>query len=404
MNEIDDGRKIYSVSELNREIKVVLENAYPQIWLEGEISNFRVYSSGHMYFSLKYEESQINAVMFQGLNRFLTFKLEDGLKVIVRGRVSAYPKRGDYQVIIDVVEPAGKGALQLAFEQLKTKLEKEGLFSQERKRALPLLPHKIGVVTSPTGAAIRDILSVINRRFANVEILLYPVRVQGDEAKYDIVEAIEYLNKQNPDIDVLLVGRGGGSYEDLWAFNEEIVVRAIAASKIPVISCVGHEIDFTIADFVADMRAPTPSAAAELVVRNKSDLIEKINNARHQLVSHMQFVIERLESRLKHVSESRTLKSPFEVFQDKALEIDDLLVRAIETLQRLVKDKENEFKRQSEKLGLLSPLNVLNRGYAICWKLPENKILKESTNVRAGEQIKVRLPQGEITGRVESVH
>jgi exodeoxyribonuclease VII large subunit len=229
MNEIDDGRKIYSVSELNREIKVVLENAYPQIWLEGEISNFRVYSSGHMYFSLKDEESQINAVMFQGLNRFLTFKLEDGLKVIVRGRVSAYPKRGDYQVIIDVVEPAGKGALQLAFEQLKTKLEKEGLFSQERKRALPLLPHKIGVVTSPTGAAIRDILSVINRRFANVEILLYPVRVQGDEAKYDIVEAIEYLNKQNPDIDVLLVGRGGGSYEDLWAFNEEIVVRAIAA-------------------------------------------------------------------------------------------------------------------------------------------------------------------------------
>lgn len=204
-------KKIYTVTELNKDIKAILENSYPDIWVEGEISNFKLYSSGHMYFSLKDAESQLSAVIFQGVNRAFKFKPEDGLKVLARGQVSAYPKRGNYQLIISSLEPAGKGALQLAFEQLKEKLEKEGLFDQSRKKPIPVLPQKIGIVTSPTGAAIKDILTVINRRFANVEILLYPVRVQGDEAKFEIVEAIEYLNGNYPELDVLLVGRGGGS-------------------------------------------------------------------------------------------------------------------------------------------------------------------------------------------------
>ncbi|MFC1501724.1 exodeoxyribonuclease VII large subunit [Elusimicrobiota bacterium] len=278
-----EGRKIYSVSELNNEIKIVLEDTYPEIWVEGEISNFKMYPSGHMYFSLKDEESQVSSVIFQGFSRYLKFELEDGLKVIAKGKVSTYVRRGNYQFIINYVEPAGKGALQLAFEQLKKKLEKEGLFDASRKKAIPYMPKRIGVVASPKGAAIRDILSVLYRRFPNLETLIYPVKVQGDCAKDEISYAIDYLNKDYSHLDVLIVGRGGGSLEDLWAFNEEIVARAIANSKIPVISCVGHEIDFTIADFVSDLRAPTPSAAAELAVKNKEHLVEMVNKLSQHL-------------------------------------------------------------------------------------------------------------------------
>jgi exodeoxyribonuclease VII large subunit len=443
---MDDGRKIYTVSELNREIKVVLEDAYPEIWLEGEISNCRMYSSGHLYFSLKDAEAQISAVMFQGMARYLRFKLEDGLKVLARGRVSSYPKRGEYQIIVQYVEPAGRGALQMQFEQLKAKLEKEGLLAAERKRPLPFLPQKIGVVTSPVGAAIRDILSVIDRRFANVEILLYPVKVQGDEAKYEIADAIQYLNRHYPSLDVLLVGRGGGSYEDLWAFNEEAVARAIAESKIPVISCVGHEIDFTIADFVADLRAATPSAAAELVVRNKEELIERlrnlrlhltdriqfavtryaeridrlsrsralrnpvelyeeriqlIKNYRQQLATRLQFMILHAEENIRHLVRSRAISRPSEIFEDRTREIDELQEQLNAKVGLVRENKKNRTALLAEKLNLLSPLNILGRGYAICRKMPSNEIVRDAQQLAADERVTVKLRTGGFQARVE---
>lgn len=397
-----DGQKIYTVSELNREIRVILENAYPNIWLEGEISNFKTYSSGHMYLTLKDSEAQINAVIFKNVNQHFKFSLENGLKVITRGRISSYPKRGDYQIIITHIEPAGKGALQLAFEQLKAKLEKEGLFDQSRKKPIPVLPKRIGVVTSPTGAAIRDILSVINRRFANVEILLYPVRVQGDEAKDEIVTAISDFNKHVPELDVMLVGRGGGSYEDLWAFNEEIVARAVADSQIPIISCVGHEIDFTISDFVSDLRAPTPSAAAELVVKNKHELVDKIFNLKQHMTKRIQFLISHYEEKLKHLSSSRAMTRPQDIFEEHLQELDDLLDSLVQGTNRQIERKENEYRMISEKLNLLSPLNTLSRGYSICWKQPENTILRDVDDIKANDKVKVRLHKGEFISRVES--
>ncbi|MHB9154988.1 MAG: exodeoxyribonuclease VII large subunit [Endomicrobiales bacterium] len=398
-----DGRKIYTVSELNREIKTVLEEAYPDLWLEGEISNFRLYPSGHMYLTLKDSESQLSAVIFQGVNRSFKFKLEDGLKIIARGRLSTYTKRGEYQLIVSLVEPAGLGALQLAFEQLKARLEKEGLFSPERKKRIPLLPRRIGVVTSPAGAAIRDILSVIGRRFANVEILLYPVRVQGDEAKNDISEAIDYLNEHHPGLDVLLVGRGGGSYEDLWAFNEETVARAIARSRIPVISCVGHEIDFTIADFVADLRAPTPSAAAELVVRDKSELAGRLENLRQSVVKHMSYLLQRYEEKLSYLSKSRAMTRPQEIFEERLQELDRHLETLGELSARILEAKENKFRSLVEKLHLLSPLAILDRGYSICWTLPGAALLKDTGDIRENDRVRVRLSKGEFTGRVEKI-
>ncbi|MBA7682440.1 Exodeoxyribonuclease 7 large subunit [subsurface metagenome] len=245
---------IYTVREITRRIRGKLESEFPDVWVEGEVSNLKKTLSGHLYFCLKDEESQLNAAVFGYLERNFKFTLEEGLQIVAHGRINVYERQGKYQLIIDKMEPAGKGALQLAFEQLKEKLEKEGLFDPSHKKSIPLLPEKIGVVTSPSGAAIRDILNVIGRRFPNMEVILYPVRVQGKEAPPEIAEAVKSFN-QREDIDVLIVGRGGGSIEDLWAFNEEIVARAIYASRIPIISAVGHEIDFTIADFVADLRA-----------------------------------------------------------------------------------------------------------------------------------------------------
>jgi exodeoxyribonuclease VII large subunit len=400
---MENLKKIYTVSELNREIRVILENAYPEVWLEGEISNFKTYSSGHMYFSLKDNEGQISAVIFKNINRFFKFKLEDGLKVIVKGRVSSYPKRGDYQIIITYAEPSGKGALQLAFEQLKAKLEKEGLFDEARKRQIPELPQKIGIVTSSTGAAIKDILSIIDRRFANVEILLYPVRVQGDEAKFEIVEAIEYLNNSHPELDVLLVGRGGGSYEDLWAFNEEIVARAIFNSKIPIISCVGHEIDFTIADFVADLRAATPSAAAELVVKDKTEIVSRIENLKTHLTNRMQFLLSHLEEKVTYLKNSRALNKPWEIFEERSQELDDILESLSQYSRNIYTAKESQFVKVSEKLNLLSPLNTLTRGYAICFKQTDNSILKDIKKVKVNDSVKVRLHNGEFISRVEKI-
>ncbi|MBN2106659.1 MAG: exodeoxyribonuclease VII large subunit, partial [Deltaproteobacteria bacterium] len=258
-------RFIFTVAELTRHIRDTLESAYPDVWVEGEISNLRIPSSGHCYFTLKDEAAQLRVVMFRMQARLLRFTAEDGLKVICRGRINVYEQRGEYQLVADMLEPRGVGSLQLAFEQLKNRLAGEGLFAEERKKPLPFLPARIAVITSPTGAAVRDIIRIIHRRFPSVAILVVPVRVQGDEAPEEIARAIETVNQRGLG-DVIIVGRGGGSLEDLWAFNTETVARAIAASALPVISAVGHETDTTIADFAADLRAPTPSAAAELVV------------------------------------------------------------------------------------------------------------------------------------------
>ncbi len=279
-----EKRRVYTVSELNALAQAILEESFPSVWVEGEISNLRKYPSGHTYFTLKDEAAQIAAVLFRGASQSLPFRPEDGLKVLARGRISLYEARGAFQLIVDALEPAGLGALQLAFEQLKARLLAEGLFDSARKRPLPLLPRRIGIVASLQGAALRDILKVLARRFANLEVVLAPSRVQGEGASLEIVESIRMLNHLGG-IDVLILARGGGSIEDLWPFNEERVARAIAASGVPVVSAVGHEVDTTIADLVADLRAPTPSAAAEMVVQSKEELADRIGALRGRLVA-----------------------------------------------------------------------------------------------------------------------
>jgi len=305
--DMQSQRKIYSVSGLSLELKNLLEKQFPDVWVTGEVSNFRAATSGHFYFTLKDASAQIRAVCFRNQARYLKFKPQDGISVIARGHLSVYEARGEYQLYVEYLEPAGVGALQLAFEQLKAKLAAEGLFDPARKKPLPGLPSAVGVVTSPTGAVIRDILHILKRRFPNMNVTLYPVKVQGEGAAEEIVAGIEYFNR-HPIVDVLIVARGGGSLEDLWAFNEEIVARAIAGSKIPVISAVGHETDFTIADFVADLRAPTPSAAAELVVHRKQDFLDELR----ERVRHMGQI---LRLKLSEARESLTALRMHRVFQ-----------------------------------------------------------------------------------------
>ena len=300
-------RTILTVSELSERIKIVLEDTFIDLWVEGEISNLRTPASGHSYLTLKDEHSQIRAVLFKMQRRYLRFDPKDGMLVLARGRISLYEPRGEYQLVIDYMEPKGIGALQIAFEQLKVRLAQEGLFDGSRKRPLPMLPRGLGIVTSPTGAVIRDMLQILRRRFANLHICVYPVRVQGDGAAEEVAQGIEVLNRY-PGIDVIIVARGGGSLEDLWAFNEETVARAIYVSKVPVISAVGHEIDYTIADFVADVRAPTPSAAAELVIRNKSELHAELQSMAHRLERGMQHRLEALRARLEACQQRRVLE------------------------------------------------------------------------------------------------
>lgn len=396
-------KKILTVSELSRIIKGCLEEVLPDIWLQGEVSNCTYHSSGHIYFSLKDEDAQIRCVLFRGNSYNIKFKIEDGMQLVAHGRISTYIKRGEYQIIVDMLEPAGKGALQLAFEQLKKKLEKEGLFNPERKKPIPVVPQKIGVVTSPTGAAIHDILTVINRRYANVHILIYPVRVQGEGAAGEIVNAIAYLNEHFPDIDVLLVGRGGGSLEDLWAFNEEITARAIAGSRIPVISCVGHEIDFTIADFVADLRAPTPSAAAELVVQNKAELKNRIQQYIKRIITHIQYTIQSAENKLKLLTQSRSLRNPKEIMEERIQIIDDMKERLIEKITYVLEQSRNNTHHLQEKLHILSPLACLGRGYAIAWKMPEKLILRKTSDLKENDSLKLKLYEGEAEFTIQKL-
>ena len=392
--------RIYSVSELTAELKALLENTFTGVWVEGEISNFKHHTSGHMYFTLKDDRGQLRGVMFRGSNRGLQFRPEDGLAVIVFGNVTIYEPRGEYQVYVEYMEPKGLGALQLAFEQLKTRLEAEGLFDPARKRPIPLLPKKIGVVTSPSGAAIRDILQIIHRRFANVQVLIFPVRVQGEGAAAEIVEGIESLNKRG-DLDVLIVARGGGSIEDLWAFNEEVVARAIYVSQTPVISAVGHETDFTIADFVADVRAPTPSAAAELVISRKAELSQRVDDLFSRLVSHMRYRAERSGERLRSLERHLRLLSPLERVKRQRERLRDGALALQSSMSHRLALWRGDLRTAAARLDSLSPLAILARGYSVCRRLPDLSILTRAASVAEGERVEVLLHQGGLICRVE---
>lgn len=398
---MEEPRKIYKVSEINKIAKNLLEEEFPEIWLEGEISNFTLHSSGHLYFSLKDEDAQINAIMYKWQAGQLEFVPENGMKVIAQGKISVFVKGGRYQIIVYGLKPIGIGALQQAFEQLKRKLEKEGLFDKARKRPIPMLPQKIGIVTSPTGAAIRDILNIIERRFANVHILVHPVRVQGDRAAGEIAEAIAYVNERFPSLDVLIVGRGGGSLEDLWPFNREIVARAIYNSRIPVISAVGHEVDYTIADFVADLRASTPSAAAELVVTNKIELEKKILLLTSKIKLSMKHELDELTSQYRRLVDSRIFLHPEELYSQFQQEIDYYLEKITSKCAHFLDFQKERLNSIAGKLNVLSPLNILARGYSIAYKLPENEILKSISQVTMKDKVKVKLHRGEIICTVE---
>ncbi|MCA6079468.1 MAG: exodeoxyribonuclease VII large subunit [Endomicrobium sp.] len=397
----NSGRLIYTVTQISNGIKLILEDSYPAVWIQGEISNFKLYNSGHMYFSIKDANAQIKAVIFQNIGINLSFVPENGMKVLVYGRVSSYPKRGDYQMVVNRMELYGKGKLYEAYEQLKKKLEAEGLFDGNAKKPMPYVVNRMGIVTSQDGAALRDILKVAENLNANIEILIYPVRVQGKEAEKEIPKAIEYLNSHHKNLSVLLVGRGGGSIEDLWAFNTESVARAIFASEIPVVSCVGHEVDFTIADFVADMVSPTPSAAAEMVLRSGNGIKKRIEFLSESLIEAMNFTLSDCGAKLDRLASSRALTKPHLIYEDKISYLDGLDNRLLVNIRRAFELKSEKVKNISHKLDIVSPLSVLKRGFSVCFD-SANKIIKDSKNVSAGDDISIKLASGTLNAEVKS--
>jgi exodeoxyribonuclease VII large subunit len=396
------SRHVYSVSELTAEVKSVLEDGFSAVWVEAEISNFKHHTSGHMYFTLKDAEAQIRAVMFRGQNRLLKFQPKDGLAVLVFGTVTVYERRGEYQINVEFMEPKGVGALQLAFEQLKARLEAEGLFDEARKRPLPRLPRKIGIITSPTGAVIRDMLTILGRRFPGLAILIHPVQVQGETAAPEIAEAIGHMG-QRPDLDVLVVARGGGSLEDLWAFNEEIVARAIAASPIPVISAVGHETDVTIADFVADLRAPTPSAAAELVVAHRDELRQRVDELAARAVAAVGSLLAVQRARVQMLGRHLVVLSPVVQVRRQAERLQGMKHRLTAWWRMARMLRQERLKVLAGKLESLSPLGILARGYSICFALPGRQILKAAADAASGSEVAVRLHRGELRCLVQPI-
>ncbi len=421
-------RQIYTVTSLTTRIREVLEGEFADVWVEGEISNLKEAASGHSYFTLKDAGAQLRAVLFRNTARFLKCKPQDGLAVVARGRLSVYDPRGEYQIIVDYLEPAGLGALQLAFEQLKGRLAAEGLFEEARKRPLPRLPQRIGLVTSARGAVIADIVRILRRRFENLHLLLYPVRVQGEGAADDIVRALAYFNlpparQCRAEVDVIVVARGGGSLEDLWAFNEEKVARAIAASRIPVISAVGHESDFTIADFVADVRAPTPSAAAEMVIETKAQLHRHIRNLGETLEHRARYRLLVLRDRVRELAAHRGFEGVRSLVRRRAQDVDELerRLRRRDVRFRLqqgrarVRDcfgllqhglrlrlerERGRLASLSAQLQQLSPLAVLDRGYALVYG-PDGRLLRDAALASEGDTLDVRLQKGRLAAEVK---
>ena len=442
---LSEKSQVYSVSGLTKDIRAIMEAAFDSVWIEGEISNFRTVASGHSYFVLKDDKAQIRCVLFKGHRAGVKFQPADGDQVLMFGRISVYDARGEYQVIAESLEPRGLGALQKAYEQLKEKLDKEGLFSKENKKCLPEFPWKVGVVTSSTGAAVRDILNIIRRRNPKVSVLLCPAKVQGEGAAQEIAHGIEELDRRE-DIEVIIVGRGGGSLEDLWAFNEVVVARAIFASQTPVVSAVGHEIDFTIADFVADLRAPTPSVAAEQTVPLLKDTVKKIRSLNEALVTTLKKKLEYYRDLLKRLMDRRFFHQPKEIFNPQIQRLDDFHARLIRGLeqslvshQQKLQDKIHRlFQASPEKhiqhmeenrvmlekrmlhmiqsqirfnkerfegilknLNAINPLAILGRGYSICSK--DEQSLKNTQEINPGDIIKVRLSRGGFDCTVKRV-
>jgi exodeoxyribonuclease VII large subunit len=432
-------RRALSVSELTAQVKILIETQFNGVWVEGEVSNFRRHSSGHWYFTLKDEGAMLRCASFRMQNRLIRFTPEDGLSVRAHGRVSLYEARGEYQLLVEYLEPVGVGALQLAFEQLKRRLEAEGLFDLERKRPLPMLPRSIGVVTSPTGAAVRDILRILKRRNESVNVLIAPARVQGDGAGQEIALAIELLNARE-EVDVIIIGRGGGSIEDLWCFNEECVARAIYNSRAPVISAVGHETDFTIADFVSDLRASTPSAAAEIVTMARDEINSRIAGLSEDLATVLRYRLLELRGQLSALETSRAFDEVQLRIQGTAQRFDDAIYSMESAFRRAIKRKRakhsevqlklrdadirralverrgklgilNARLESSARAGLvragenvsvatgkldsLSPLAVLGRGYAIAFD-EDGGVIKRATDVGKGERVRIRLADGEL--------
>ena len=450
-DELPGRRRALSVSELTERIQGVLETEFVDVWVEGEVSSLKIASSGHWYFSLKDEQAQVRAVAWKTDARLIRFRPQDGMKVLVRGQLRVYPPRGEYQISVQVLEPLGKGSLQQAFEELKEKLEREGLFDPGRKRPLPMLPRRIGVVTSPTGAVLRDILRVLRSRYANLEVLVYPVLVQGEGAAAEIAQGIRALNRlavlPGQGLDVILLARGGGSLEDLWAFNEETVARAVAASRIPTISAVGHETDFTIADFVADLRAPTPSAAAERVVQAKEDLQSRIVALEERRDAVLRLRLARVRSRVEAATAHRVFAAERGRLRIQAQRVDELarraetgLVRGLERgrehtrrlrerleafrFDRQLAARRERLGRHSDRLlalfrgdaekrraGLsrlaasldgLSPLAVLGRGYALVWDEAGRRLVRDAAEVDQGQGLRIRLHRGALRATVLS--
>lgn len=439
------GPRVYTVTELTKAIQALLEKTFDFVWIEGEISNFRAPVSGHYYMAIKDEASQIRAVMFRLQARYLKFVPEDGMRVVAQGRIGVYAPRGEYQIILDYLEPLGVGALALAFEQVKKKLAAQGIFDEDIKKPLPFLPKKIAVITSPTGAAIRDFIHVIQRRFANLTVIVVPVRVQGEEACNDMVKALELVNRK-VDADVVVLTRGGGSLEDLYGYNQEALALAIRGSRIPVVSAVGHEVDLTISDLAADLRAPTPSAAAEILVAEKEALLRRVKDLRQRIVSMV-------EKRVQ--MENHQLNSLVRRIRDPRKQLTDLWMRLDETHQRLIrvmklniknrhhtlrgeirtlrlhtpsarvssirqqlhyhedmlrrsmearlKEQKQDWRFLEKRLTDLSPLAILRRGYSITRTLPEKRVLKDASGVEKGDQVQVLLGEGALGCRVETV-
>jgi exodeoxyribonuclease VII large subunit len=437
-------RRVLSVSELTARIRDLLAKNFTDIWVVGEISNYREAQSGHIYFTLKDDRAQVRCVFFKQQQRGIKFRPEDGLQMTVRGSISVYETRGEYQIYVENLEPVGLGALQLAFEQLKKRLEAEGLFAAERKKPLPLLPSRIGLITSPRGAAVRDVVRILRRRFPNVHLMVYPVRVQGEGSAEEIVKALKFFNQKKL-VDVLILARGGGSMEDLWAFNEEPLARAIVASMIPVISGVGHETDFTIADFVADVRASTPSAAAELVVQTRREFDKHIADLRETLASQIRYRLLEFSRRVHELSARRGFRRPLDLLRQQRQRTDEMTSRLALGLraqleksrkrftaahlrimsfdfrvkiaafrlrlekrsadlslraERLLRAKRERLDRLRLQLEERSPLRVLERGYAIATDAAGN-VLRDAAQVALGDSVAVQLHRGKLSTEVK---
>jgi len=394
-------RVIYSISEINKQIKQLLESNFTSLWLEGEISNFKHHSSGHMYFSLKDADSEIRAVMWRGINQSLRFRPEDGMQVLVEGDISVYEVRGQYQVNVRQMQPAGAGELQLAFEQLKRQLQEEGLFEESRKRPIPAYPLTIGVVTSATGAAFRDILNVLKRRAPYVHVILAPARVQGKEAAPEIVRGIEQLNSlEEP--DVIIIGRGGGSLEDLWPFNEEMVARAVVQSRLPVISAVGHEVDFSISDFCADYRAPTPSAAAEIVARDSQELAGELRGTVDLLRNRLRGKIEQLQSRLQHLESHYAFRLPKQQLSTMAQRLDELHSRLEQHIIVRIRERNRFVENLERQLQLMHPERILKRGYSVT-RNEAGAIIRSATELETGHMIHTQYSEGKSISEIKEI-